>query len=93
MNRRKFLGLLSASGLAMTMAPLKGEAAPVTDFKGHPDAVAVLHDSTLCIGCRKCEAACQNVNSDVLPEPEVPFDDLTVLNTKRRTRGISIHFL
>lgn len=87
MNRRKFLGLLSASGLAMTMAPLKGEAAPVTDFKGHPDAVAVLHDSTLCIGCRKCEAACQNVNSDVLPEPEVPFDDLTVLNTKRRTRG------
>lgn len=87
MNRRKFLGLLSASGLALAVSPSKGEAAPTTEFKGHPDAVAVLHDSALCIGCRQCEAACQKVNKDVLPEPEVPFSDLTVLNSRRRTRG------
>lgn len=87
MNRRKFLGLLSASGVALAVTPSKGEAATGTDFKGHPEAVGVLHDSSLCIGCRQCEAACQQVNKEELPEPEVPFDDLTVLNTRRRTRG------
>lgn len=87
MNRRKFLGLLSASGVALAVTPTKGEAATTAEFKGHPDAMGVLHDSSLCIGCRQCEAACQKVNSDELPEPEVPFDDLTVLNSRRRTVG------
>ncbi len=43
----------------------------------------MLHDTTLCIGCRSCEAACNEVND--LPAPDRPFDDLTVLEDKRRT--------
>jgi formate dehydrogenase iron-sulfur subunit len=39
-------------------------------------------DLTRCIGCRKCEQACQTVNS--LPQPEQSFDDLTILDRKRR---------
>ena len=50
-----------------------------------PGAVGVLHDSSLCIGCRKCESACHKVNADVLPEPKRSFEDLSVLNEKRRT--------
>ena len=83
MNRRQFLSLLGATGVATALAPVTGKAASTQGFSGHPDAVGVLHDSTRCIGCRKCEAACQQVNG--LPAPEKPFDDLDVLNIKRRT--------
>jgi len=44
--------------------------------------MGVLHDISRCIGCRKCEAACNKVNS--LPPPDRPFDDLGVLAHKRR---------
>lgn len=54
-------------------------------FTGHPGSLGVLHDTTRCIGCRKCEAACNEVNK--LPAPERPFDDLTVLDEKRRTHA------
>jgi Fe-S-cluster-containing dehydrogenase component len=45
--------------------------------------MAVLHDITLCIGCRRCEGACNVVNE--LPAPEKPFTDLSVLENQRRT--------
>ncbi len=91
MNRRKFLSLMSAAGIATAVSPTMGNAAATTAFSGHPNAVGVLHDSTRCIGCRKCEAGCQKVNASVLPtpdkykKPEKPFDDLTVLEKPRRT--------
>ncbi len=93
MQRRKFLSLLSAAGIAGALAPSIGNAASNASFSGSPDAVGVLHDSVRCIGCRKCEAGCQKVNADVLPPPEKckkpedrkPFDDLSVLEKKRRT--------
>lgn len=79
-SRRKFLGWLAAAGTA-AVAP---KAAGAHDhFTGYPDSYAVLHDTTLCIGCRSCEAACNEVNN--LPPPDKPFDDLTVLDEKRRT--------
>jgi len=52
-------------------------------FKGYPGSYGVLHDTVLCIGCRNCEEGCNIVNE--LPKPEKPFDDLTVLDKKRRT--------
>ena len=33
--------------------------------------MGVLHDIILCIGCRRCEAACNTVND--LPAPECPL--------------------
>ena len=39
-------------------------------------------DVSRCIGCRKCEQACNLVNG--LPDPDRPFDDLTVFNEPRR---------
>ena len=89
MQRRKFLSLLTAGGVAAAIGPQVGTAKPVTAFSGHPDAVGVLHDSVRCIGCRKCEAGCQQANNLPTPDkykhPEPPFDDLSVLNQKRRT--------
>ncbi len=82
LSRRKFLGWIGAAGLA-TVAGRKASAATTRHFEGHPDSLAVLHDTTLCIGCRRCEGACNAVND--LPPPEVPFTDLTVLDHRRRT--------
>jgi Fe-S-cluster-containing dehydrogenase component len=81
-SRRKFLGWMGAAGLT-SAAGTSARAASNKSFEGHPDSVAVLHDITRCIGCRKCEGACNKVNE--LPSPEKPFDDLTVLAQKRRT--------
>ena len=52
-------------------------------FEGYPDSFGALFDSMLCIGCRRCEAGCNIVND--LPLPDRPFDDLSVLDSKRRT--------
>ena len=91
MQRRKFLGLMSAAGIASAVSPKIGNAASTATFSGSPDAVGVLHDSVRCIGCRRCESGCQSVNADILPTPDKykkpgkPFDDLSVLDEKRRT--------
>lgn len=83
MNRRKFLALLGATGAASTLlANGEAQAAPHS-FPYNPDSFGVLHDTTRCIGCRRCEAACQAINH--LPEPEKPFTDLAVTEKTRRT--------
>jgi len=42
----------------------------------------MLADLTECVGCRSCEEACNRANR--LPPPEVPFDEKSVFETKRR---------
>jgi len=81
MLRRTFLGLLGGAGALAALPAPAGAAGK--HFGPHPDTMAVLFDATRCIGCRQCEKACNEVNK--LPEPEKPFDDMTVLNTERRT--------
>jgi formate dehydrogenase iron-sulfur subunit len=81
-SRRKFLGWMGAAGLSTAFgSPV--DAASNKHFKGYPESLGVLYDNVLCIGCRNCEAGCNKVNE--LPQPNQPFDDLTVLNKKRRT--------
>jgi len=81
MLRRTFLGLLGAAGASAALPTSAGAAGK--HFGPHPDTQAVLFDATRCIGCRQCELACNEVNQ--LPAPERKFDDLTVLDTVRRT--------
>ena len=80
-SRRKFLGWLGAAGCSTAVS--KSAYASKKHFKGYPKSFGVLHDTVLCIGCRKCEEGCNIVNK--LPKPEKPFNDLSVLNEKRRT--------
>ena len=85
-SRRKFLGSLGAAiGVTTTGTLTKAYGAANKHFKGYPGSSGVLHDTTLCIGCRKCEQACNKVND--LPQPEKPFEDLSVLDQKRRTQA------
>ncbi|EMG37303.1 Fe-S-cluster-containing hydrogenase subunit [Desulfocurvibacter africanus PCS] len=87
MNRRRFMGLLSAAGLTAAL-PAPSALAAGRQFSGHPDGSGVLFDSERCMGCRKCEQACNEVNQ--LPAPDRPFDDFTVLEHQRRTTAKAI---
>lgn len=82
LSRRKFLGWIGAAGMTAA-AGRTASAATTHHFEGYPNSMGVLHDITLCIGCRRCEGACNTVND--LPAPEKPFTDLTVLEDFRRT--------
>ncbi|MGW8303712.1 MAG: sulfate respiration complex iron-sulfur protein HmcB [Desulfobacterales bacterium] len=81
-TRRKFLGWLSAATAGTTLGKT-ASAASNKHFSGYPKSMGVLFDNTRCIGCRQCEAGCNTVNE--LPAPDRPFDDLSVLDTQRRT--------
>lgn len=81
-TRRKFLGWLGAAGLSTTVGTAV-DAASNKQFKGYAEGSGVLFDNTRCIGCRKCEEGCNKVNE--LPLPERSFDDLSVLENRRRT--------
>jgi len=81
-SRRRFLKWAGVANLAL----LPGKAATAASghhFEGYPESGGVLYDNTRCIGCRKCEKGCAEVNG--FPAPDKPFDDLTVLERKRRT--------
>lgn len=83
MNRRKFLTVLGTAGMASAMTKVDTAEAAPHSFPYYEDSFGVLHDTTRCIGCRRCEAACKEINN--LPEPEKPFTDLSVCDAKRRT--------
>ena len=83
MNRRKFLTVMGSAGVVSALGTAKPAKAGVHTFPYYPDSYGVLHDTTRCIGCRRCEEACNKVNN--LPKPKVPFTDTTVTGTKRRT--------
>ena len=74
MKRRKFIGMLAGAGACLAATP--AAAGGNHHFTGYPGSFGVLFDSTKCIGCRKCEAACSRVN-ELPPQPQ-PFDDLTI---------------
>ena len=84
-TRRKFLGWVGAAAGTTVMMGKDASAASNKHFEGYPGSIGVLHDITRCIGCRKCEQACNAVNE--LPAPETAFDDLAVLEARRRTNA------
>jgi Fe-S-cluster-containing dehydrogenase component len=52
------------------------------DLSGYPDRFGMLTDITRCIGCRRCEEACNKANQ--LPALETPTEDKSVFEEKRR---------
>jgi Fe-S-cluster-containing dehydrogenase component len=87
LDRRRFLqfGLAAASVASPFSAEASqspGQEPAPTGSAADPDHVGVLNDTTLCIGCRECEAACNRRNH--LPRTATPFSDRNVLRTVRR---------
>ena len=87
LNRRTFLkGSLAGSAAAVSVG--RSQNAQATSFEGYPESMGVLVDLSRCVGCRSCEAACNEEQN--LPTPEKPFNDFSVFDEmhhgqKRRT--------
>lgn len=79
-SRRKFLKIAAVTG-GVSLVGKSQSAHGVKHFTGRPDRFGVLTDLTRCVGCRTCEAACNEANK--LPEPEIPFEDRSVLEKER----------
>ena len=80
-SRRGFLKTVGGGALLVA-----GGDAQAGSGHGGPevneDAWGCLVETDLCVGCRKCEAACNEANA--LPAPEHPFTDRAVCDTPRR---------
>ncbi len=84
LKRRTLLKLSLAATSAAAGEVFAGESSQAKDSNGKipSNYVGVLVDTTLCIGCRKCEEACNRRNH--LPRTAESFSDRDVLRTFRR---------
>jgi Fe-S-cluster-containing dehydrogenase component len=78
-DRRGFLKVATATGAGLAGTR---KSARAWESRAPADPYGCLVDLTRCIGCRKCEQACNTVSR--LPAPETSFEDPTVLDDKRR---------
>ncbi|OGB68505.1 MAG: hydrogenase 2 protein HybA [Burkholderiales bacterium RIFOXYC12_FULL_60_6] len=63
-SRRHFLKGVLASGAALAGAAVAPEACARDTHTSPAEALGLLYDSTLCIGCKACVAACKAANNN-----------------------------
>ncbi|MFB3855633.1 MAG: 4Fe-4S dicluster domain-containing protein [Vicinamibacterales bacterium] len=80
LSRRRFFKVAGATGAAVVVARPRGARART--LPRHANGRAMLVDTTRCLGCRACEAACSEANG--LPEPAMAGDP-AVFNKTRPT--------
>jgi len=70
LSRRQFLGRAAAGAAIAAAPPGSAEAFGARAPKElPPNAVGMLYDSTLCIGCRACVVACKQANDMPVEQP------------------------
>ncbi|MCX9009917.1 MAG: 4Fe-4S dicluster domain-containing protein [Candidatus Methanoperedens sp.] len=74
--------LLKIGGSLLAWGAVGTNAKAAEDFEGNPERFGMLSDLTRCIGCRRCEAACNKANN--LPAPKTSFEDTSVFEEKRK---------
>lgn len=80
-SRRNFLKTTAILGTAITGISSKTKAAPKNILS--KDRMGALVDTTVCIGCRRCEWACKTAHN--LPTDSIEtYDDRNVLKKMRR---------
>ena len=79
-SRRGFFKWSAAAAVAAGGPNLTARA--VSPSEDIAQGFGCLVDTTLCVGCRKCEQACNQRHH--LPMPEESFEEMTVLENERR---------
>jgi Fe-S-cluster-containing dehydrogenase component len=82
LNRRNLLKIAGVAGAAAGASFAGRALASASTHDAPQNAKAVLVDTTLCVGCRACEAACSESNA--LAAPEKPGDP-AVFAARRKT--------
>jgi len=95
-NRRQFLKI-TATGVGASLCPAQASALQREAKQLSPDAMGMLYDSTLCIGCKACMVACKQANgmpvesTDVNPLWDAPLetsgDTLNVIKLYKNGSG------
>jgi Fe-S-cluster-containing dehydrogenase component len=78
LSRRTFFKVNAVGVAALAVTPGRANAATARTM--NPDAMGMLVDTTLCVGCRGCESACAEANAN--PEPS---SEDTIFDTRRET--------
>lgn len=87
-DRRDFLKLLAGTGVVTALGSVDCAEADVANLPGYPNQFGVLVDTTVCIGCRRCEWACKQWNK--LPNQKDIGEyekDQAVFQMRRRTHA------
>jgi formate dehydrogenase iron-sulfur subunit len=87
-SRRNFLKMAGV-GMGSVALGLPGTAsADIGNLHGYPDQYGVLVDTTVCVGCRRCEWACKEVNKLPDQKPLREYEkDQGVFQKIRRTHA------
>lgn len=87
-SRRSFLKL--ASGTALVSAAGGADARP--NKEPPPDAVGMLYDATICIGCKACMVGCKEANGmPVESAEEQPVWDTPVSTSAKTLNNIEVY--
>ena len=81
-KRRTFLK--QAAGISSLALFGKDGVAEASRLQVSSDQSGVLVDTTLCVGCRSCEKACNEINEDLPRKPAGSFKDESVFENRRR---------
>lgn len=84
MNHRRRKFFKQAAGLAGLAFFGQEGVAEASRVQVSPDQFGVLVDTTLCVGCRSCEKACNTINEDLPRKPAASFKDESVFEKPRR---------
>ena len=80
-SRRDFLKTAALAGAAVTGLSSKAKAGPNNILS--ENRMGALIDTTVCVGCRKCEWACKTAHHLETPSIEA-YDDRSVFKNRRR---------
>lgn len=61
-NRRTFLKTIASVGITTSLLGARSACGDSANLPGYPNQYGVLVDTTVCIGCRRCEWACKEWN-------------------------------
>lgn len=81
-SRRSFLKNAAGAGVLVLLGSSAESQASST--AAGADAFGVLVDTTRCVGCRKCEKACNGINQDLPRKLAETFKDDSVFEKQRR---------
>ncbi len=87
-DRRTFLKIVAGTGIATALGLNDLASADIANLPGYPNQFGVLVDTTVCIGCRRCEWACKEWNK--LPGQKTLKEyekDQAVFEKRRRTHA------
>ena len=87
-NRRQFLKI-AATGAGASLCSAQANAWQRDTLPVPADAVGMLYDSTLCIGCKACMVACKDANN----MPVESTDENPIWDTPLETSGDTINVI